>query len=195
MTEDLAGLARERIEASIELQRKLLDEDARAQIARVARLMSDAIGAGGKVIFFGNGGSAADAQHWAAELVGRYLLERRALPAVALTVDGSILTCVGNDYGFDDVFKRQVEALCRREDVAFGISTSGSSRNVVAGLEAARDIGASTVGLTGAGGGAVAGVCDECIRFPSDETPRIQEGHALIGHVLCEIVERELAAS
>jgi D-sedoheptulose 7-phosphate isomerase len=195
MTEDLAGLARERIEASIELQRKLLDEDARAQIARVARLMSDAIGAGGKVIFFGNGGSAADAQHWAAELVGRYVLERRALPAVALTVDGSILTCVGNDYGFDDVFKRQVEALCRREDVAFGISTSGSSRNVVAGLEAARDIGASTVGLTGAGGGAVAGVCDECIRFPSDETPRIQEGHALIGHVLCEIVERELAAS
>ena len=195
MTEDLAGLARERIEASIELQRKLLDEDARAQIARVARLMSDAIGAGGKVIFFGNGGSAADAQHWAAELVGRYVLERRALPAVALTVDGSILTCVGNDYGFDDVFKRQVEALCRREDVAFGISTSGSSRNVVAGLEAARGIGAATVGLTGAGGGAVAGVCDECIRFPSDDTPRIQEGHALIGHVLCEIVERELAAS
>jgi D-sedoheptulose 7-phosphate isomerase len=183
---------RERIEASLELQRRLLEPDRRALISAVAVLMADAIRAGGKVLFFGNGGSAADAQHIAAELVGRYLKDRRALPAIALTTDSSVLTCVSNDYGFEHVFRRQVEALCRPGDVAFGISTSGRSPNVIEALEAARAIGARTVGLTGASGGAMQSVCDECIRFPSEDTPRIQEGHTLIGHILCEIVEDEL---
>ena len=193
--DELTRLARDRIEESVELQRKLLEPDRRALIARVGLLLSEAIEAGGKVLFFGNGGSAADAQHWAAELVGRYLAERRALPAIALTSNGSIISAVANDYSFDDVFKRQIEALCAPGDVAFGISTSGDSPNVVAGLSAARDIGAGTVGLTGETGGRMLTVCDECIRFPSSNTPRVQEGHALIGHILCEIVERSLSGS
>ena len=192
MTDDLEELAGERIGASLELQRQLLEPERRALIVRVALLMADEIRAGGKVLFFGNGGCAADAQHLAAELVGRYLKERRALPAIALTANSSIVTCVSNDYGFDAVFKRQIEALARPGDVAFGISTSGNSPNVIAGLEAARALGARAVGLTGASGGALLAACDECIRFPSDETPRIQEGHTLIGHILCEIVEDEL---
>ena len=193
--DSLTRLARERIESSLELQRKLLEPDRRALIARVATLMAESIRAGGKVLFFGNGGSAADAQHWAAELVGRYLKERPALPSIALTANSSIVTCLGNDYGFDHVFRRQIEALCRPGDVAFGVSTSGNSANVIAGLEAAREIGAVAVGLTGASGGRMLAVCDECIRFPSEEVPRIQEGHTLIGHILCEIIEAELAPS
>ncbi len=182
---------RQIVSASIEAKRAFFDAHADA-VARAAEVLTDTARGGGKILVFGNGGSAADAQHWAAELVGRYMKDRRALPAIALTVDSSILTCVSNDFGFEDVFKRQIEALCRPGDVAFGVSTSGNSANVIAGLEAARAIGATTIGLTGAGG-AVPDVCDECIRFPSDDTPRIQEGHTLIGHILCEIVEDELA--
>jgi len=190
--DELAALAHGRIEESLELQRKLLEPDQRASIVRVALLIADSIRDGGKVLFFGNGGSAADAQHLAAELVGRYLKDRRALPAIALTGNSSIVTCIGNDYGFDDIFKRQIEALCEPGDVAFGVSTSGNSRNVIAGLEAARAIGARAIGLTGASGGRMLEACDECLLFPSDDTPRIQEGHTLIGHILCEIVEDEL---
>jgi D-sedoheptulose 7-phosphate isomerase len=188
-----ARLVEARVRESLRAQEGLLEPDQQARILRVAALMRDALRGGGKILFFGNGGSAADAQHMAAELVGRYQKERRALPAVALTLNSSIVTAVANDYSFDDVFKRQVEALCRPEDLVFAISTSGDSENVLAGLSAARALDATTVGLTGAGGGQMAAACDECIRFPSDDTPRIQEGHTLIGHILCEIVEDHLA--
>jgi D-sedoheptulose 7-phosphate isomerase len=193
MRHDLTELITSRVEDSVALQGKLLEPDRRALIGRVAERMADTLRGGGKVIFFGNGGSAADAQHLAAELVGRYLKERDALPAIALTDNSSSVTAIGNDYGFERVFGRQVEALCKPEDLVFAISTSGNSENVVAGVEAARAIGAVTVGLTGADGGRLREACDECIRFPSDDTPRIQEGHTLIGHILCEIVEDELA--
>jgi len=191
--DELQRLVAERIEASAEVARRMLDEELCAQLAGVGLSIADSLRGGGKLVVFGNGGSAADAQHIAAELVGRYLVDRDPLPAIALTTNGSILTSVANDHSFDDVFSRQVEALCRPGDVALGISTSGDSANVLAGVEAARRIGARAIGLTGASGGRLAGACDECICVPSDETPRIQEGHALVGHVLCEIVERELA--
>jgi D-sedoheptulose 7-phosphate isomerase len=192
--DDLAALVAQRAQESAELIRRLAEPELCAQVAGVALSIADSIRAGGKLVLFGNGGSAADAQHIAAELVGRYLVDRNALPAIALTVNSSIVTAIANDYSYDDVFSRQVEALCREGDVVLAISTSGNSTNVVAAAEAARRLGARAIGLTGAGGGRLAEACDECIRIPSDETPRIQEGHAIVGHVLCEIVERELAA-
>lgn len=191
--DDLAALVAQRAEESAELAHRLADPELCAQIAGVALSIADSIRGGGKLVLFGNGGSAADAQHIAAELVGRYLVERDALPAIALTANSSIVTAVANDSSFDDVFSRQVEALCREGDVALGISTSGNSRNVVAAAEAARRLGARAIGMTGAGGGRLAEACDECIRIPSEDTPRIQEGHAIVGHALCEIVEHELA--
>ncbi len=143
----------------------------------------------GKILLMGNGGSAADCQHIAAEIVGRYKRERKGLPAIALTTDSSILTSVGNDYGFNHVFSRQVEALCNEGDVVIGISTSGNSANVVAGIETARGAGAWTVGLTGTGGGRLAELCDVTLTMPSGDTPRIQEAHILIGHILCDLIE------
>jgi D-sedoheptulose 7-phosphate isomerase len=190
----LTRLVTDRVETSTALQRRLLEPERRALIVRAAGLIADSLRRGGKVLLFGNGGSAADAQHLAAELVGRYLKERAALPAIALTANSSNLTAVANDYGYEAVFRRQVEALCGPDDVVVAISTSGDSANVVAGVEAAHAIGARTIGLTGVGGGRLLEACDECVRFPSDDTPRIQEGHTLIGHILCEIVEDELAA-
>ena len=156
--------------------------------------MSRCLNAGGKVLVFGNGGSAADAQHLAGELVGRYLKDRRALPAIALTTDASIVTAVGNDMGFDAVFRRQVEAHGRQGDVAIGISTSGRSPNVIAALEAARANGLVTVALTGEGGGKLQGLVDHLIDVPSLDTPRVQEVHGLVVHLLCQIVEEELSA-
>ena len=147
---------------------------------------------GGKLVVFGNGGSAADAQHIAAELVGRYLKERRGLPALALTVNTSTLTAVANDYGYERIFARQVEALGRAGDICLALSTSGNSANVLAGVAAARQLGMRVIGMTGRSGGQLHNLCDLCIRVPSDETPRIQEAHILIGHVLCAFVEREL---
>jgi D-sedoheptulose 7-phosphate isomerase len=146
------------------------------------------------VLVFGNGGSAADAQHLAGELVGRYLKDRRALPAIALTTDPSIVTAVGNDMGFEVVFRRQVEAHGRKGDVAVGISTSGRSPNVIAALEAARANGLVTVALTGEGGGKLQGRVDHLIDVPSLDTPRVQEVHGLVVHLLCQIVEEELSA-
>ncbi len=146
----------------------------------------------GKILLFGNGGSAADAQHIAAELSGRFQVERAGLPAIALTTDTSALTAIANDYGYDLVFARQVEALGRRGDVAVGISTSGRSRNVLAGLRAARDRGLTTVGLLGRDGGTIREACDHPLVVPGEKTARIQEVHILVGHVLCEIVERAL---
>jgi D-sedoheptulose 7-phosphate isomerase len=161
-------------------------------IAAVACSISDALAKGGKLLIFGNGGSAADAQHFAAELVGRFLMERRALPAIALTTDTSILTAVGNDYGFDAVFERQVEALAQPGDVAFGISTSGNSENVLRALRLARGKDCLTVGLIGRDGGKIAGFVDMEMTIPSKATPRIQEAHSTIIHILCDLIEKRL---
>ena len=155
---------------------------------------ADALRSGGKLLLFGNGGSAADAQHIAAELVGRFQRERAALAAIALTTDTSILTSVGNDYGFDAIFARQVQGLGRPGDVAIGFSTSGNSGNVVAGLRAAQAAGLHAAAFCGAGGGALAAFADPLLLVPSDETPRIQEMHILLGHALCDAVETMLAA-
>jgi D-sedoheptulose 7-phosphate isomerase len=159
-------------------------------LERIASKMSRAILNGGKVLWCGNGGSAADSQHLAAELVGRFLLERRGLPSIALTTNTSILTALGNDYGYEHVFRRQVEALCLPGDVVVGLSTSGNSKNVCAALEAANKIGAQTVAFVGQQGGALAEIAQETLRIPSTETPRIQEGHILCGHILCDFIER-----
>ncbi|MBI5150525.1 MAG: D-sedoheptulose 7-phosphate isomerase [Candidatus Omnitrophica bacterium] len=143
----------------------------------------------GKIFFFGNGGSAADSQHIAAEFIGRFRKERRSLPAIALTTDSSILTALGNDYGFDVVFARQIEGLGRRGDLAFGISTSGNSKNVIEGVKQARKMGLKTVSLTGCGGGKLAGLTDISLIVPSSTTARIQESHICIAHAICELVE------
>jgi len=164
------------------------------EMLRCARLMADALRDGKKILLMGNGGSAADAQHFAAEMVGRFLLERRALPALALSTDSSILTAVGNDYGFDHVFKRQVDALALPGDVVVGISTSGNSRNVHNALISAKEIGCRTVGLLGRDGGEIAPIVDVNLTVPVSETPRIQEAHISIIHVVCDLVEKSLFA-
>jgi len=164
-------------------------ERAAPDVAQAARLVADALSGGGKVLLCGNGGSAADAQHIAGELVGRFRRERAPFPAIALTTDTSVLTCVANDYGFEDVFARQVEALGREGDVLIAYSTSGNSRNVLRAIEKAKTIGMKIVGMTGQSGGAMLERCDVCIRAPSDETPLTQECHAAAGHILCALVE------
>ena len=146
---------------------------------------------GGKILLMGNGGSAGDAQHIAAEFIGRYKKERRPVAAIALTVDSSILTCVGNDYGYDAVFSRQVEGLAKKEDVIIAISTSGNSENVIRGVEKAREIGAQTIGLLGNEGGKLKDKVDLAIVVPSSDTARIQEAHITIGHIICEILDEE----
>ena len=151
--------------------------------------MTECLLHGHKVLWCGNGGSAADAQHLAAELVGRFRSDRRALPSIALTADTSVLTAIANDCGFAEIFDRQLEALCAPGDVVVGISTSGKSRNVCAALERARELGAFTVAMTGESGGHLASYADVCLRVASSDTPRIQEGHILFGHILCEWVE------
>ncbi len=161
--------------------------------ARLVGVSTRALKAGGKILFFGNGGSAADAQHLAAELVVRYVANRRALPALALTTDSSILTACSNDFSYDDVFARQIEALMRPEDVAIGISTSGNSANVIKALEAARHLGGTAAGLAGCDGGAMRALCDPIVVVPSTITARIQEMHILIGHALCDLLERHAA--
>lgn len=145
----------------------------------------------GTVYFCGNGGSAADSQHLAAELVGRFRRERRALPSIALSTDTSVLTCVGNDYCFEDIFRRQVEALVNEHDILIGISTSGNSENVIRAIDLAKERGALTVGLVGRDGGKLARKCDHTLLIPSDDTARIQEMHILIGHILCELIDAD----
>lgn len=158
-------------------------------LQRIAVEMTRAVTEGHKVLWCGNGGSAADSQHLAAELVGRFRRERRGLASIALTTDSSILTAIGNDYGYEHVFRRQVEAMCVAGDVVVGISTSGNSKNVRLALEAAQGLGAFTVAMTGAGGGAMASMADAVIRVNSTDTARIQEGHILCGHIVCDWVE------
>jgi D-sedoheptulose 7-phosphate isomerase len=179
--------------SSLAVKERFFAERSEAVLA-VGRLLAACLKSGGKVLVFGNGGSAADSQHLAGELVGRYLVDRRALPAIALTTDPSILTAVGNDLGYEAVFRRQVEAHGRPGDVAIGISTSGRSKNVIAALEWAKANGLMTVGLTGGGGGSLAGLVHHLIDVPSSETPRIQEVHGMVVHLLCQIVEEEIAA-
>jgi D-sedoheptulose 7-phosphate isomerase len=190
---DVEQVIVERIQESIAVKKELLaSETFLAIVGDVACLTAESLRKGGTVFFFGNGGSAADAQHLAAELVGRYLRERPALCGVALTTNISCLTAIGNDYGFDLVFARQLEALGSEGDVAIGISTSGSSKNVLKAIEVAKRKGMITVGMTGKEGGALKAIVDYCLCISSDQTPRIQEAHIMIGHILCEIIEDNL---
>lgn len=165
------------------------DAELQAMVAAVAQACVQALRRGGKVLFCGNGGSAADAQHLAGEFVSRFHFDRSPLAAVALTTDTSVLTAIGNDYGYELVFERQVRGLGRPGDVLVGISTSGRSPNVLRALKAARETGLVTVGMTGNQREAIEGLCDLCIRVPSRETPKIQEGHIVLGHTLCGLVE------
>ena len=167
---------------------------ATVQIAEVATVIATRLQAGGKLLVLGNGGSAADAQHIAAEFVGRYALKRQALAAIALTTDQCALTAIGNDFGFEQVFSRQIEALGKCGDVVLAISTSGNSPNVLRALESARNLGLVTIGLTGKTGGKMRDLVDMCLNVPSDSTPRIQEAHTLIIHILSGIVENALLA-
>ena len=182
--EDIRRIAAE----SLALKERFFAENAELLLTVGGRIAAS-LQAGGKVLVFGNGGSAADAQHFAAELVGRFMRDRAALAALALTTDPSIITAIGNDLGFDVVFRRQVEAHGRPGDVAVGISTSGQSPNVVEALRVARERGLVTIGLTGRGGGKVATLVDHLIDVPHHDTARIQEVHAMVVHVLCQIVE------
>lgn len=161
-------------------------------IAQVADLIAKSITSGGKLILFGNGGSAGDAQHIAAELLGRFELERPAFPSIALTTNSSTLTAIGNDYGYDQIFSRQVQGLANAGDVVIGISTSGNSPNVLEGIRVAKEQGAATIGMTGEKGGQLAIECTHCFKVPSSNTARIQESHIMIGHLLCLIIERKL---
>ena len=172
-----------------------IEKQLAAPIAECVKLLIRALNDGHKILIMGNGGSAADAQHFAAEMVGRFLLERKALPAIALTTDTSILTAVGNDYGFEDIFTRQVEALAAPGDVLIGISTSGNSPNVKRALELGKTLGTATVGLLGRDGGEIGPIVDFELTVPSIDTPRIQEGHLIIVHLLCDLVERGLFGS
>ena len=169
-----------------------LEESLAGSIAAAVDLLADALGAGGKLLLFGNGGSAADAQHIATEMVVRLSENRRPLPALALTTDTSTLTAAANDYGFAEVFARQVEALARPGDIAIGISTSGQSENVLRGLQAARKMGVTTLALGGGRGGRMIELADHCLIVPSQTTARIQEMHVLIGHLLVGAVERKM---
>ena len=192
-TGDFAHRVTELIKASIATKQSMLSSsDLVATIAKVSEILFASLRQGNKVILFGNGGSAADAQHIAAELVGRFAFDRPALPALALSVNSSCVTAIGNDYGFDHVFSRQIEALAKAGDVAVGISTSGNSPNVVKAVLTAHQLGLRTVGLTGASGGTLAKTAEFCICAPSNDTPRIQECHILIGHILSELVEKEI---
>lgn len=169
-----------------------IEETLTDEIAAAVVMLQDALGAGNKLLVMGNGGSAADAQHFAAEIIGRFKMERSALPAIALTTDSSVLTAIGNDYGFDKVFSRQVEGLGLPGDVVFGISTSGNSPNVLAALSEAQLLGCKTIALLGCGGGAIKTVADIAIIVPSGDTPRIQEAHATIIHIICDLLEKRL---
>jgi D-sedoheptulose 7-phosphate isomerase len=162
------------------------------RISVAAEMLGNALRAGKKLLLMGNGGSAADAQHFAAEIVGRFRLERRGLPAMALSTDTSIITAIGNDYGFDAIFRRQIEALAAEGDVVIGISTSGSSKNVFCAMSLAREMGCLTVALLGRDGGTIRDIVDLDLTIPSHDTPRIQEGHIMIIHILCDLIEKSL---
>ena len=185
----------ERIDEHQDVIAAVRDGEALQAATRAAEAISGSLAAGGKLILFGNGGSAADAMHLAAEFLGRFLLERRALPAIALADNHSAVTAIANDYAYQTIFSRQIEALGRGGDVAVGLSTSGASPNVAAALSTARRHGLVTVAMTGAEPGIVGAGADIVIAIPTTATPRIQEAHLLLGHLICEAVERAIAAA
>lgn len=187
-----ADAVRARMDAHLALAQQVREQLPEV-CANVARVLADCVEAGNTVFWCGNGGSASDAQHLAAELVGRFNRERRALPSLALNVNTSILTAVSNDYGYDEVFARQVQGLVRKGDVLVGLSTSGNSGNVIRAVEAANEQGAITVGLLGRDGGRLASLCRYTITVSADDTARIQEMHILIGHIFCDLVESVIA--
>jgi len=162
------------------------------RIVKVIDVITAALKKGNKILLFGNGGSAADAQHLAAEFVNRFLIERPPLPAIALTTDSSVLTSIANDYEFNEIFSKQIRAIGQPGDIAWGLSTSGSSPNVLKGLEAARKIGMTTIALTGRDGGAIAKAADYSLNVSSNLTPRVQEAHITAGHVICEMIDYKL---
>ena len=164
------------------------------QVETVAKIMIQSLERGGKILWCGNGGSAADSQHLAAELIGRFTRERRALPAIALTTDSSILTAVANDYQYERIFSRQVEGLCTKLDILVGISTSGQSPNVIEAIRSAKNIGAQTIAFTGRDGGLAAQIADFSLNVAEKDTARIQEAHIFLGHVLCDLIEAHFAA-
>ena len=186
----MEAIIRESIKSSILVHERLFD--IAGDIKKASELMVKCIISGNKVIFAGNGGSAADSQHLAAELVNRFRMERRPMAGLALTTDTSVITSIGNDYSFDDIFTKQLKALGQKGDVFLAISTSGNSRNILNALRVARDMEIGSIGLTGKGGGSMKDLVDVLIDVPSTDTARIQEAHILIGHILCEIVEREV---
>jgi len=188
----LENLIRQRIRESLEIKERLLSSAQIKIIAEIGKVIVEAYRKGKKVILFGNGGSAADAQHIAAELVGKYYWKREPLPAIALTTNTSSLTAISNDYSFDVLFARQLKALGQEGDIAIGISTSGNSENVVQAMKKAKAKGLITIGLTGESGGKLKEIVDYCLCIPSNDIPRIQEAHITVGHIICEIVEREL---
>ena len=187
MTVDIAKHIRDSIAVKEELLKNYVP-----LIEKMAHTIADCLKRGGTLFFMGNGGSASDSQHLAAEFVGRYEKERRALRAIALTTDTSILTAVGNDYGFERIFERQIEALGKKGDVIFAISTSGNSKNILKGVHKAKEMNLFTIGFTGGTGGELKSLADLVFVVPSKKTSRIQESHIMVGHILCELVEAEL---
>lgn len=192
--DEATALVRRRLRDDMATKAAMVDAGQPGQVVEVARHLVEALRRGGKVLFFGNGGSSMDAGHLAAELLGRFYLDRAPLPAVSLPDATAAMTAIGNDYEYAEVFARQLRALGRPGDVAVGLSTSGSSANVVRALDTARELGMFSVVLTGAGGGAAADLADVCIAVPTTDTPRVQEACLHLGHTICELVERDLFA-
>ncbi len=188
MKNEINNIIKESIAVKEALLKNNIDE-----IVKIAELAINCLKNGNKIILFGNGGSAADSQHIAAELVGRFQKERRGLAAIALTANTSILTAIGNDYGFEEVFSRQVEAIAKKGDLVIGISTSGKAKNVIQGINKAKTMGINTVGLTGVDGGGLAKTADTSLIVSSKVTARIQEAHIIIGHIICELVEKQVS--
>ena len=191
--ENMKNFVTNQIKKSIEVKQQILEnKDILETILKVGEVLVEVYKNGNKLLIAGNGGSAADAQHIAGELVSKFYFDRPALPAIALTTDTSIITAIGNDYGYEKLFSRQIEANGVKGDVFLGISTSGNSKNIIEGLKIAKEKGVITIGLTGESGGKMKELCDYCICVPSNETPRIQESHILIGHILCSIIEEAM---
>lgn len=191
--ENMRNFVKDQIKKSYEIKKNILeDEELFNKIIRVGEVLTDLYKKGNKLLIAGNGGSAADAQHIAGELVSKFYFDRPALPAIALTTDTSIITAIGNDYGYEKLFSRQIEANGIKGDAFLGISTSGNSKNIIEGLKTAKEKGLITIGLTGESGGKMKNLCDYCICVPSNETPRIQEAHILIGHILCSVIEEAI---
>lgn len=188
----MQGRINELIEAKVQLLNKLKDSPYMATVEAAVNCMVNSIKNGNKIILAGNGGSAADAQHFAGEIVGRFMMERKSLPALSLCVDPSVMTCIGNDYGYDMVFARQMEGLGQAGDVFVAISTSGNSENIIKTIETAKKKQIKVVGFLGKGGGKIADMCDYALIVPSDDTPRIQEIHTFTVHLMCEYIEKKI---